>query len=322
MTLALGVNSNFGIGEEVTWGTRVAPTIFSAIQSEGIKLSQGTQMVNVLGKGYQEFYINGKRSVAGNFEQPATYEKETGVILKHVLGSLVTTSLGSGSYSHVLTPSGTLPVGLSLYLDRDNAAVGTAYAYVGCQVSEVKISQDSDQVAKLSVTIDGKDEVEVSGVTATYTTPKFLDFTDVSATLKAGGVSVSGVNLRSLDFNIKNKLNDNRYSLGANTKAAIGLGGIRTVEGSMTIEFQSKDHYGYFKDGVELSGNFAWTGPLISGSNYNSLTIDVPRMKLTGGTPTANGEGEILLVMPFTAVADATTKREITITMVNANSTM
>ena len=321
--VALGINTNFGYAEESTYGTRVAPTNFLNITTEGLKLSQAFNPITVLGKPHNADYVNGKRSVDGSFELPGTYDKSTGVFLKHAMGSVASTSLGGGAYSHVITPSGVLPVGLSLYVDRDSSTVGTAYAYQGCQISDLKLTLDAEQPLKVAVTVNGQDETEVAYSGATIAAPKYIYWDQTfTANMTASGVAVSGVQIHAFSFEVKTPLNENRYSLGQRTKTGQGIGGVRTINGSMTIEFSDKTHYGYFRNGIEISGNFAMTGPAISGSNSYGIAIDIPRMKLDGNTPNVGGEGEITMELPFTAYYDSGTSKLCSITLTNTNSSI
>jgi len=326
--VALGINAHVGYAEEVTYGTWVAPTNFLNTTSESMKLTQPYTPITVLGNSYHQNYVNGKRSVGGGVDFPADFNRSTAIWFKHALGNVVSTAVSgnASAYNHYITASGTVPTALSLYVDRDANTIGTAYGYAGCNVSDIKITIDTDAVVKGAVTLVGQNEQNVSYVNPSgIANPHFITWDETFVpTLTSSGVAVfSGVQIHSLEIDIKNSLNENRYSLGQVTKTGLGLGGVRSVEGSMVIEFSQSSQYGYFQNGNEISGNFALTGPLISGSAYYSMNIDLPRMKITGDTPVAGSEGELTMTVPFTCYQDYLgTGKLLSVGFTNTDSTI
>lgn len=315
--IGLGINSNFGYAEETTYGTRVEPSGFLNVTSEGLVLNQSFTPINTLGKVYNEYYVNGKRSVEGSVELPCTYDKTTGIFLKHALGSVSTSSAGIVK-THTILPSGTIPVGLSLYVDRDI----NAYAYAGCQISSLTLTQEVENTLNMSVEVKGKEETKVNDSTVTITAPKYIVWEDFSNTVSASGVVASGIVIKSMNVQIQNTLAEDRFGLGSNLKVGQDRGGMRTVNGSMTLEFSDAANYDWYRNALEISGNFVWTGPVISGTLTNKLEIDIPRMKVEGTTPNAGGVETMDLEIPFTAYYSSGTGYEIKAVLTNTDATI
>ena len=319
--VALGIDSNFGFGEEGIYGTRVVPSQFLPITSESLQLNQTFTPINVLGAAYDEYYVDGKRSVAGSVEFGAIYGKQFGTLLKHALGDVTSVSAG-GITTHSIKPSGTILTGLSLYVDRDANTVGTAYSYNGCQVSKLSLTQEAEQTLNANVEFMGKDETEVSYVAPTIARTEFIDWTDFSSNITISGVAAAFC-AKSFALNINNALASDRYCLGSKLKTSQGLGGKRTIDGSFTVEFTDKSQYQYFRNGNELSGVFSWTGPSVSGlASVYSFSVDIPRMKVGGTTPNIAGPDAISLEIPFTAYYQSGMNYPLKATLVNTNSTL
>jgi len=111
---------------------------------------------------------------------------------------------------------------------------------------------------------------------------------------------------------INNNLYGDKYHLGDRTRAKLPEQR-RTVEGTLSVEFDNLDLYRKFLNGVAgnlvmafTSSTYINTTVLGNSSSQYSITIRQPNIQFNGTTPTIADEGIILVDMPYVALYDDT----------------
>jgi len=123
---------------------------------------------------------------------------------------------------------------------------------------------------------------------------------------------------------ITNNLFGDKYHLGKRTRAKLPEQK-RTVEGTLTVEFDNLDLYRRFLNGTQGNIIMIFTSPsyitdtvLGDSSTQYSLTVRQPEIEFNGTTPVTADEGIITVEMPYVALYDDTNSiPEIRITIVS-----
>ena len=108
-------------------------------------------------------------------------------------------------------------------------------------------------------------------------------------------------------FTLTNNLYGEKYELGDRQRAAL-VAQRRTVEGSLSLEFDDLDMYRRFVNGTAGDINIVLTSDeyINSSTTQYSLAIRMPEIKFSGTTPTIGGEDIILTDFPFNSLYDDT----------------
>ena len=124
-----------------------------------------------------------------------------------------------------------------------------------------------------------------------------------------GAVTLDGSSqgVMGASFTLTNNLYGEKYELGDRQRAAL-VAQRRTVEGSLTLEFDDLDMYRKFVNGVAGDINIVLTSDeyINSSTTKHSLAIRMPEIKFSGTTPTVGGEDIIVTDFPFNSLYDDT----------------
>jgi len=314
MAQAFGYDTDFGYAEEVTFGTRVAPTNFNEITTESMQLTQRALGKTVLNSAAENSYVLSKRAVAGTIEACVPYQGME-ILFKHLTGG-TPSSVQQGStsvYKHTFVLADNMLTGLSLYLGRDADAITTAYAYTGCQIAALTLTQDVESQLMASWEFIGKDETKVSAASPTFPAANAIDWTQVS-TATFGGASVDAM---VTEFKISNPLAEDRYKLGDRTRKNLGRSDSRKIEGKVTLEFDSVTEYDLFRDSTETAIILEWVGAIADAGEAYKFKITVPRAVFSGTTPNAGDSGPLSMDMTFNGFTGTSAEDAITVEINN-----
>jgi hypothetical protein len=103
--MPFGVLAHIGLGKETTYGTPVAASDYIRFASEG--LSEEIEQVvsdNIIGVVDEGASVEGAHTISGDISFDV-YPNNIGHLLRSALGAPVTTSVGTGVYQHVFTPT-------------------------------------------------------------------------------------------------------------------------------------------------------------------------------------------------------------------------
>lgn len=218
-------------------------------------------------------------------------------------------------------------------------ATGTvrAFTYVGCKILDWQLSTEINQFAKFDVNIDGWQELTADNpqgttagpalATAVYATgQQFFHFREATI-FKSGSLSTSGGittlgspvaagRVTKASVKCENRVDTGRYFIaGTAGTGGSGVAGVkseqlendfRMITGQLDAEFFSlTDYYDVFAGDTTLSLLLTFTGPVaIAASNFPTLSVLVPNIKLNDGTPPVAGPGILQHTLPFEGLDD------------------
>lgn len=299
MGAAIGSNTCLATSEETTFGTPVLPpTRWYEFLSENLERRNNIITSNGIRCGSSRNLRRGSRRVISSHDAGGSITMEVATTgfsrwFKHLLGGTpVVTGAGPYTHTHAL---GDL-TGKSLTIQkvlRDTASTEIeAFNFHGCKILSGEFSISVDQILQLAVEIDAEDvDTTTAGAAASYTNPVLFNFQ--GGVLNVGGSPVAQVTDASIK--ITNNLKTDRYYLGsAGLKAEPIDNDFPTVEGSLSAEFISS---ATFYD--RFAADSAAALSLVFTSGTSSLTISVPEVRFTGGTPTVGGPDVVVADVPF-----------------------
>lgn len=231
-----------------------------------------------------------------------------GTLLKHALGSAVTS--GSGApFTHVIRGGGSLPPGLSI--EKGFTDVGRFMLFKGCRIDAMSLNfptSGGPAISTLDVVAKTVETVSASAA---------------SSLLEGGGAPLSyqvGIeedaaalgNVLGVQLAINNHLDRDGFILGFRDRYSIGEGP-RRVSGSLTFGFEDFGHYARFS---EVSTSSLRITAL---QGVSSMEIFLPRIIFTGSAPVpaVRDAGPLSAALHFTALKDASEGTDIKITLVN-----
>jgi hypothetical protein len=309
MATGFGYNGWVGFATESTFGTYVASQKFIEITKESIVPERKQQMRPALRQISINNSFAGKRIVKGNISAQFNIngmEK----LLYHALGTDSTT--GSSPYTHAYTCADTLPTGLSFHVNRDAANVGTgsAFKYMGCNISKLSLMQKMEEPLEISVDIIGQDWGVLNVETPTFPTLATMNYSQLGTFTVGGNAFV----ISDFEVSVENALASDRYYLGADKIRGLGRSGPRKVSGSFTKEFESLTEYNVFRNLTSSAIVATWT------SGANSLSISMPNCYLQTGEPSISDAGPIKQKFEFEAIRSSTAGDEFALTLINTTA--
>lgn len=315
---AIGLQTVFGIGEESTYGTAVAPTRFYPIASESLALAKHTIESDAMLPGAYNTRLAARRvlsskGVTGDFNVDVT-TKAIGLILKYLFGpsQTVTVTQQGATTAYLHTYNLALSGGKSLTIQkqlRDNAGAAIqAFDYSGCKIIKGGFSISTDAMLKLALSVDGRNEAkQASPTTASYVTQKPFYF--AQAVLSVGGTPIAGdIIVKSATIDLERPMDVDRRGLGnAGLKGEQAENDFPKVTGSLACEFvRAADWYDAFAADTQLALALVFTGAQIASPYNEKFQLDLPAIFLDGESPKVGGPGVVSMTVPFTALSDGT----------------
>ena len=305
-----------GFGEESSWNNATFPTVnrFLEVTDENIKLS--IDRIESKGLRTQRSLASKTNWSAGNIDVSGDFSFELnsrgmGLLFKHILGATPSTTTASGGTSAKTHTIGMSPSdiadGKSLGFEIGRTDVtGTRhrFRYSGCKIPSFELSCSAGEVAMGKCTLDAAAEA-VS--TTTPTSPSYLAGVPLVFTGAAVNVAGSSFAVKSFDLKVDQSLKTDRYVLGSSTKLEQIQTGLRSVTGSMGVEWSGLTAYQRFTAGTTASVSVTFaTMSAIEGSIMGGLTITLPDVRFDGETPMGGGQ-IVEHNLPFVVLDDEST---------------
>lgn len=315
-----GLSAQFGFATEGSgsFGSRVVPTRFLEIRDENIQL----QVDRIESEGLKanrlvtEHWIANKKGAAGpvNFE---VGNKGFGLLLKHILGSVATTTPTGGTNTRDHTCNLGSMDGLTETVQIVRPDVGNVqrpFDYVGAKIVEATLSNDVDGILMLGVTYDAQDELTNQAVATASYAANLVPHTYVGGTITVNSVATD---VHNASVNINNGLKTDRYYIRANTLKkeqieATQVAG-REITGSIEADFESLTLYNLYTAGTEFAVDMLWRGPVIEGGLFYEVEVLLPRCRAEGETPNVSGPDVLNQPLAFKALQPTSGASAITI---------
>jgi hypothetical protein len=326
MPTGSGLDAQFGVAQETTWGLAATADRFIEITGESLKYDPNWIEEASLHRG-----IKFKRATHAQVSRSAvtgdfTFNVNTigmGRFVRNMLGSATaTTTLISGSaYKQIHVPGDYRGLGLTAQVGRPEAGTGTvrAHTYEGLKVVKWDFSVKDNSFPELKLGVDGQAESTATGLaTAAYLTGA-APYNFSQAVLKLGGTATTtagettiatGVPVVAIvkDFALSGStpMATERYGLGNGGQKSEPLeNGIPTITGKLSAEYAFTELYTPFVAGTVIPIQFDLVGPTLGATTY-LFSIILPACKIKSASPTVSGPDIVQTSLDFEAYSDET----------------
>lgn len=249
-------------------------------------------------------FRHGNKTVAGDIGFELSYGSFDD-LLEATLGGSWATDTPSAGIDQLQV--GTTRRSFTIERKFANIAVPEWHRYLGAEINTFSLSVVPDAIVTGTFNFMAQDSsigtAIISGATygsATTTEP----FDSFSGTITEGGGAIATVT--SVEMTLENGLSP-LFVVGSALTDQPVIGKSR-VTGTLTTYFQSKALLDKFINETSSSLVFVLQDP--AGNTYD---FTLPDIKYTGGQPDVDGEGEVTIALPFTALYDSTEGSNLTI---------
>lgn len=313
MASAGGLSAQFGMVDEVTFGTAPTVTRFMEFNSETVAQtisrieSSGLRVGRKVQRSTQ--FVPGDKNVTGDVEFEVQ-QQGMGLLLKHTLGAVASAQPAMSTdptvWEHTFTVGPLDGKSFACQIGKgDVSGTQRAFTYSGCKVAKWDLSVAVDGMLLLKPTIDGISEsTSVALAAATYPTST-LPLTFVGGAITLPG-SATG-NVSKFDLTGDNGLALARYFMsgsGSGTKKEQLESALRPYAGTVDVEFEDLSAYGLFVGGTVGQMTALFEGQVISSTYNYALEVTLPAVRFDGVTPNVSGPGIITQSLPFVALDD------------------
>jgi hypothetical protein len=241
--------------------------------------------------------------------QHELYTTGIGLLLKHALGTVVTT--GAGPYVHTFTPGTSL--GASLTVQAGVPGVGGAVAtktMAGAKISSWEIKHAVGENSTLGIDLRGM-SIAFNTALATASFPALggIPFVSKNVTVTIGGVAVCA---REITLKGENPLAERRC-LGSTGQLEPLQNAYRSFTGDMTLEFTDYTQFDRVTAGTEAAVVITCT----AGANTLVTTMNCV---FTGESPKVSGPDIVMQPLAFEALCTSGGADSTAITMVLTNT--
>lgn len=309
MVTGTGLDAQVGFKLETAVGTAVTVNRFIEFNEESIAFDPTYLEPNGLRVGSKfkrgSRLTRSRKMVTGGLGfDYAT--RNMGSLWKAALGSSATPAASGAAFKQIHQTGDLIGKSLTIQVGRPEPVTPFTvkpHTYSGCKVTGWEWSVSDNDVAKMSVDIDGWNEATATALAAaSFPNAEVFNFTNVTtfvlgATIAgtteltaSGGTAVAAV-IKSLSFKGDNALDTERYGLSsAGLKKEQLEAGTPTITGTMEAEYAQTEFYTPFTAGTATSLWIKLTGSVIgAGPEVETTEFIVPEIRIKKVTPTVSG---------------------------------
>ena len=254
MALSSGLDAQFGMVDESTWGTAVTVTTFLPFLSESMELvSERIESATIrAGDRVQseDTWALNTKGAAGTIDFELS-NRAFGEIWEACLGTrAITTPGGSAPRDHTCTIGDTV-VPKTIQIGRPSTAAGAVqpYTYAGCKVTGWQFSQAIDEMAKISVDWDAQSCVTSTALATASYTANAIQFPFTQCAITVGGSAVAAT---SFTLTGSTGLNTERYQINSTGNKREQLPAqLYELTGELVMEFEDLTEAAYYTAGTE-----------------------------------------------------------------------
>lgn len=304
---ATGARHSMAYIAEVTYGTTPATPTLSDIRHTSCNIGltkSALESAEVRSDRQIAHFRHGNKNVAGDIGIELSYGTFDD-FLEAALGGTWDADTPSVGIDQLQV--GTTRRSFTVERKFDNLATPEWHRYTGAEVNTFNLSVAPDAIITGSFGMIAQDTaiatsaIAGSSYGAATTTEPFDSF---SGTITEGGSAIGTVT--SLELTLENGMNP-LFVVGSDVTEEPSIGKSR-VTGTLTVFFQSKALLDKFINETSSSLVFVLQDP--AGNTYD---FTLPNIIYTGGQPDVDGEGEVTIALPFTALYDSTEGSNLTI---------
>jgi hypothetical protein len=310
MGSAVGLTTRLATAVESTYGTPITVDRFLEFDSESLERKNEIIRSNALGSGSLNLR-RGSRSVVSARWGEGSIDMEVvtngmGRLFRQFMGGTPTIAQqgGTAAWLQTHTLGSILDKSLTIQKQlRDEAdAVVGKFTFHGCKFPSAEFKIDKKGKLMLSLTVDAED-VDTSTAAASPSMVATKVFHYRQGALTVGGVAAA--NVQTASVKVDRKMDTDRYHLGnAGVKAQPLINDFPEITGALSAEFAATTYYDLFAADTPAALVLSFVGDLIAGAYYETLTITIPEIRLTGETPKVGGPSLIIASHPFEAQWD------------------
>ena len=316
MGIGSGLGASFGIKQEATFGTYIAPDHFYEVDSAQIKKVKNTSQGGGLAAG-RMVQLGSRRVVANQSAAgPVTLEvpnKGGGLLFSHLYGSSVIVQQGATAawlQTHTLADN----VGKFFTAQSGIPDVGGTprpYSFLGGKILAATFDCAADGQLNSTWDLDFRDVSESQSLAApsfTAGTSPFV-FNQMAVKLGTFGAEASVTGVKKVTVKVERPQNTARiYAGAAGLKAEPIMNNFIKISGTFEVDLITKAD---FADRVasDLPTSLVWEfiNPVaIAGAFFPTFRIRIPQIFLEGDTPTIDNPDITSGSFPFTAQFDGT----------------
>jgi hypothetical protein len=300
----MGWDSQFGMVDEVTYGTPLTVARFLEMRNADVALDVENLEDDSLRAGRLNTHRSGayarwRKGAAGDIEfRPKN--KGFGLLFKHMFGAFSTGAAVTGAYPHTFSIASLVGDFFTCQISRG----AQPHTLHGCKITDWEISAAVGELMNLSVSVDAEDE-DTSTALATATYPTGL----VPFSFLDGKLTVAGTetHIRSLTVSGSNNQKTDRYFIRQSglKKEPIDQG--REFTGELELDYEDQAIYDRFVNATEAAVVATFEGGVIGGSEKYSIILTLPVVRFDGETPPVEGADVIAMTAPFTILDESMT---------------
>ena len=317
MAQAIGLGTIFGVSAfESTYGTAATIDRRLEIVTDTIQRQQNVQEsegisgdLSFARKSARRTLITHKAAGSTTHELAKT---GLGIIFNAMTGGTSTIAQQASTTAYLQTHTVGGMAGKSLTIQRALRDSGGTQVmpvtHLGCKVASWELTVSSESIPQLTITWDCQQEVKsvASTTLVGLSAPAGSNFSYQGVSVTLGGATVDDA--FDLTLSCENPMSTDRFGLGtSNLQREPDRNAFINFTGTLTADFtNTADFYDRFvaDTGVPLVATF--TGDEIESPYDEELKITVPKVHLTGSTPTTSGPDLLQIDGPFTAAHDGT----------------
>lgn len=321
------LDASINLKEETTFGTGVTPDSAYAYIEEDFQFNQ-TFAQGVGHRAGARFpaaadRVLTRQEAAGSLTVEAT-TKGLGKLFRAAVGGGVSNLISGSAYQQLFQPTAgdylpsyTIQKGIPLL----GGGAVQPHTFTGMVCSGFELTAPNNGIPTIKFNWVGKDMVTATALASlTYPSGASL-FSNVFGSIQMGSGALtpptttalaSGgtatVNVRDAQLTFDNALDSEGFNYGAagkrSRKPVVGWG---ALTGSLTVEFDSAATRDWYlnQTNLHLVLTFALT-TAISGSNYPTLQIAIPNIRLEGEIPNSTFDGPVTQSVGFTVLDNRT----------------
>lgn len=299
MATASGIAAQFGFKEESVYGTAVVVDRFQPFMDESIEstpeFNENAGIIAGQRVIQSSQWSQGVQRHGGDVGLELT-TRNCGVLLKHCLGSLSTTSL-AGTSTHTITPGDLTGLGLTVQIGRpDSGGTVRPFTYAGTKVASWEIALAANQNATFGLSLVAQTATTATALASASYTTSSNPFSFASGSFVLAGSTLC---IRSAKIAGDNKLTTDRVCIGHNYIEQPIETDLRELTGELEMEFPDLIHYNRFIAGTEGYMSLA----LVNGTKSLTLAGNVRTDK---SAPVVSGRDMVTQTFSFKCVATNT----------------
>lgn len=294
MAFAQGSRHEMSYVAEATYGTTPATPSMLKLRHVGttLNLTKDAFVSQELRSDRMIFDArHGVKQVGGEINFEASYGAFDDILEAALQG------VWSGSPANILKAGTTFK---SFSMERRFTDITQFLVYTGCGINSMNLSITPNAIVTGSFGVVGK-SMTTSGVTLGAPTDVATNapFDAFTGTIQEGGVSIATIT--AIELALSNGI-EPTFVIGSDSTPEL-VSGRSTVTGTVSAYFEDLSLLNKFLNETESSIQFELSDP-----SANTLTFLLPRIKYTGGDVPVQGEGALMLNMPFQALLDDVTE--------------